>query len=300
MTTGHSAVALRGGELEARLAGGSLLGLTSLRHRGAELLVEPEALPEEFRVHRRRAGMTLMHPWANRLGADRFPVADADVVVAADDPAVTRDAAGLPIHGLAPAGAWSVFPGGPASAVVVRRCPPLSAFPFAHEVTVRVDLRRGARLDVHTSVVATGADPVPVAFGWHPYLRLPGAPRNAWQLSLPRRRHVGLDERGLPSGTVNEQEAERGPLGDRTFDDGFEALDDGAVLAVAGGGREVRVRMIAGYPAAQVFAPAAPDVVSLEPMTAPTDALRSGRGLRCARPNAPYEAHFAVEVAQVG
>jgi galactose mutarotase-like enzyme len=208
--------------------------MTSLRHCGAELLVEPEALPEDFRVHRRRAGMTLMHPWANRLGTDRFPVADADVVVARGDPAVTRDAAGLPIHGLAPAGAWSVVSDGPAAAVAVRRFPALSAFPFAHEVAVRVDVRPGARLDVHTSVVATGADPVPVAFGWHPYLRLPGAPRSASRLTLPRRRHVGLDERGLPSGTVEEQEAERDPVGDRTFDDGFEALDDGAVLAVAG------------------------------------------------------------------
>jgi hypothetical protein len=34
----------------------------------------------------------------------------------------------------------------------VRRFPTLSAFPLAHEVAVRVDVRPAARLDVHTSV----------------------------------------------------------------------------------------------------------------------------------------------------
>ncbi len=57
----------------------------------------------------------------------------------------------------------------------------------------------------------------------------------------------------------------------------------GAVFAVSGGGRRLEVHFEHGYPAAQIFAPAAEDVVCFEPMTAPTDALRRG-GYRCARP----------------
>ena len=39
MRAADPAARLGGGELEAQLAGGSLLGLTSLRHRSAELVV---------------------------------------------------------------------------------------------------------------------------------------------------------------------------------------------------------------------------------------------------------------------
>ena len=282
--------------LEAQLAGGELLSLTSLRHAGAELLVGPEALPAGFRVHGRRAGITFMHPWANRLAADRFTVGDAEVVVPAGEPAVTRDAGGLAIHGLAQPGTWSVAADGRAAAVARGRFDAVPAFPFAHAVEVRFDLLPGARLEVRTTLRPTGDAPVPVAFGWHPYLRLPGASRMRWRLALPWRRHLGLDDHGIPDGTAEELGAEDDPLAERTFDDGFDGLDDGAVLAVAGGGRAIRVLLVSGYPAAQVFAPAAPDVVSPEPMTAPTDALRSGRGLRWAAPGSTFEAVFAVEV----
>ena len=50
------------------------------------------------RVHGSHAGIPLLHPWANRLAAERYGAAGlaADVSGAA----VGRDAAGLPIHGL--------------------------------------------------------------------------------------------------------------------------------------------------------------------------------------------------------
>lgn len=296
--TAPGEVRLTGGGLEAQLTGGELLSLTSLRHAGAELLVAPEALPAGFRVHGRRAGITLMHPWANRLGADRFAVGDAEVVVPSREPAVTRDAHGLPIHGLAQPGAWSLAADGRAGAIARGRFPAVSTFPFGHRIDVRLDVLPDARLEVRTTLRPTGDLPVPIAFGWHPYLRLPGAARARWRLVLPRRRRLGLDERGIPDGTSQELPAEDGLLAGRTFDDGFDRLDDGAVLAVAGGGRVIRVRLAAGYPAAQVFAPAAPDVVALEPMTAPADALRSGRGLRWAAPGTAFEAAFAVELAR--
>ena len=43
--------------------------------------------------------------------------------------------------------------------------------------------------------------------------------------------------------------------------------------------RPITVALDAGYDTAQVFAPPDRDVVSLEPMAAPTDALRTGEGL---------------------
>src|SRR4029453_14587746 len=55
-------------------------------------------------------------------------------------------------------------------------------------------------------------------------LRLPGAPRAAWRLLLPHRRHLELDDRGLPTGKAADEPAEADPVGDRTYDDLY-ALD---------------------------------------------------------------------------
>ena len=43
------------------------------------------------------------------------------------------------------------------------------------------------------TLTATGDVPVPVSFGWHPYLRLPGVPRAEWDLQLPLVREALLD-----------------------------------------------------------------------------------------------------------
>ena len=75
------------------------------------------------------------------------------------------------------------------------------------------------------------------------------------------------------------------------------ALAAGSPLApsiVAGGGRRVTVRLDSGYPAAQVFAPATDDVICFEPMTAPTNALRSGDRLPLVGPGERYCAAFSV------
>jgi hypothetical protein len=55
------------------------------------------------------------------------------------------------------------------------------------------------------------------AFGWHPYLRLPDAPRSRWRLGLPSRTHLALDGHGIPTGVeaAAPHEAER--IGGRTF-----------------------------------------------------------------------------------
>jgi aldose 1-epimerase len=57
------------------------------------------------------------------------------------------------------------------------------------------------------------------------------------------------------------------------------------------------MRLVSGYPAAQIFTPPGGRFVCFEPMTAPTNALRSGAGLRRVAPGAAFEAVFSIEVA---
>ena len=151
-------------------------------------------------------------------------------------------------------------------------------------------------LTVSTTVTPTADKAVPLVYGYHPYLQLPGVPRAQWQVEMPTMRHLVLDDTGLPTGATAEMPATTDELGDRVFDDGFDQVDDGAVFAVSGGGRRLEVRFERGYPAAQVFAPAGETVICFEPMAAPTDALRRG-GYRSARPGKPDTTVFSIKVS---
>jgi aldose 1-epimerase len=227
---GEPAAILAAGELEATfLPGLGLLG-TSLRHRGQELL----ALPGGLARYRDRnvLGLPILAPWANRLPGWRYRAAGVEVDLENLD--LPTDPGGLPIHGtliahrgwhlerLAAEGDRALL----AASLDYGAFPELlAAFPFPHRLTVTAAVQ-GASLTVATTLAATGERPVPVAFGWHPYLQLPGAPRATWRLLLPHRRHLELDGRGLPTGKATEEPAESDPVGDRTFDDLYELSDD--------------------------------------------------------------------------
>lgn len=158
-------------------------------------------------------------------------------------------------------------------------------------------------LTVRTTVTATGDRTVPLCFGFHPYLRLPGVARGEWVIETPPLRHLRLDDRGLPTGESEPQSAREEALRDKAFDDAYDQVADGAVFAVTGGGRRLEVHFEHGYPATQIFAPPAPHpdtdpekaIVCFEPMTAPTDSLRRG-GYRCALPGKPAVAQFSIRV----
>jgi hypothetical protein len=67
------------------------------------------------------------------------------------------------------------------------------------------------------------------------------------------------------------------------------------VFALEGGDRRIEVTYETGYPAAQLFAPPGLDLIGIEPMTAPTDALRRG-GYRNAAPGKLEIARFSIMV----
>ena len=72
-------------------------------------------------------------------------------------------------------------------------------FPFRHDLLYEARLADG-RLEIELTVHACGADVVPVAFGFHPYLSLPGVPRERWLIELPAMRHLALDSESIPTG----------------------------------------------------------------------------------------------------
>jgi len=137
---------------------------------------------------------------------------------------------------------------------------------------------------------------VPVSFGFHPYIGVPGLPRADWRLHLPPMHRLVLDAHGIPTGSEEPFGGIDAPLGARDFDDGFVLLGHTAVLTIAGGGRRISVELIEGFTHTQVYAPADKDFIALEPMTAPTNALISGDGLRLVVPGASFPATFRIRV----
>ncbi len=283
------------GELEAvffpRLG---MLG-ASLRHRGEQLLGRVDDL-ERSAAAGSAAGIPLLHPWANRLGELGYEVAGRVVDLDRTSSILHFDANGLPIHGVP----WARL----AWAVTAERDDALSArldwvsrellavFPFPHllELDVAVD-PEGLTMDA--TLTPTADAPVPVSFGFHPYFVLPGVSRPDWRLELPAMERLELDEQGLPTGGREPFGPLDERLADRVFDDGF-ASPVPPRLAVSGGGRRIVVELLEGYGHAQVFAPSSPDVVALEPMTAPTNALCHGDRLRLVEPGRSFAASFRI------
>jgi len=276
---------LAAGELEATFAPEAGMVCHSLRHRGEELLGQRDGL-EAYARTGKTMGIPFLHPWANRLGAWSYTALGRTVDLHGTP--VRADAGtGLPMHGTLPR-AWTVLDDG-----VAELDGASDAFPFAH--TVRLEVELGDALRITTTIEAHD-EPVPVSFGFHPFLLIPGVPRRAWHVHLMVNNRFKLSDQQIPTGETEPVEPYVGPLGDRAYDDGYSELADGPFV-VEGGDRRIEVDFEEGFPFAQVFAPPANDLISFEPMTAPTDGLRSG-GFPVAEPGKPYRAVFAIVVHQ--
>jgi aldose 1-epimerase len=285
--------------LSATFVPGAGMVCCSLVHDGDELLAQNRGLAA-YAATGKTMGIPLLHPWANRLAAWSYRALERTVDLRPLEPSLPEDEHALPIHGVLP-GRWRVVSAGAAAASARltaeldagRGSPAHAAFPFPHRMRMDAEVR-DATLRVRTTLVPDDG-PVPVSFGFHPYFVLPGDARERWRIRLPVRRRIGLDARAIPTGVRERTEPYDGPLGDRSYDDGYDRPAQPPVFTVQSGGRRVEVAYEAGYPVAQVFAPPGRAFICFEPMTAPANALIAG-GFATATPAAPYAATFAVTV----
>lgn len=273
--------------------------VASFTHRGDELVALPGGLSAYREGH--TTGIPLLYPWANRLARDRYREGNLEVDLRGLD--LHTDDNGLPIHGLMLARPeWEVtrLGSGPRSARLAARFDfgvhedLMAAFPFPHELAVDVTLAASG-LRVVTTVRPNGPVSVPVAFGWHPYLQLPGARRDRWELALPACAHAALDGRGIPTGRARPVPADTAALEGRDLDDLF-ALGQDRIITLATDDRRLTITYDDGYPYAQVYAPAGEPFCAIEPMTAPTNALVSGDH-PAVRPGETFSAAFTLAVS---
>jgi aldose 1-epimerase len=264
----------------------------SFEHDGTQLL-DPRKGVDAYATRGSTMGIPLLYPWANRLDAFEYTAAGKSVTLPRDLPV---DPNGLPIHGALPGRMrWEAsLEGSMLSARMDWTL--LDVFPYAHEVGLEISVA-GRELSIATTVRAR--DPTPVSFGYHPYLTL-GSDRRAWRVQLPALERLTLDDRNIPTGAREPFTETEFELADSSWDDGFVVASQARAAAFAvsdPSGRAITLQFEQGYPYAQVFAPPGNDFICFEPMTAPTNALRSGDGLVVVAPGEEYRAEFTVSVS---
>ncbi len=271
---------------------------TSLADDGVEFLGQRRGL-DAYVSNGKTMGIPILYPWANRLSANTYDVEGAKVSLTVGAGGVRADEHGAPIHGvLAAYPGWLVtgVSDNSLTATVDYGGNPrlLASFPFPHVLTQEITLAEKS-LTIETTVRPTTAAAVPLCFGYHPYLKIPDVPREQWSLTAPAMRRLPTDDRGIPTGESESWSSPGGPLGTTTYDDGFDEVPEGAVFTLSGGDRRIEVTFEKGYPAAQLFAPPSEELVAVEPMAAPTDALIRGI-YRSATAGNPVTSRFSIKI----
>jgi galactose mutarotase-like enzyme len=288
----------------AEVAPGAGMVVSSLRMGDHELLGQRNGL-RAYAETGSSMGIPLLAPWANRLAGLAYSAGGHDVALDPRRSPLRFDDNGLPIHGLLTASdRWTGVErhggeygaGVSASLDLGAHDALLAAFPFPCRFDVAIELHARA-LRITTVLTNIGDAPVPVAFGWHPYLTLPGVDRDTWRLTLPVRRRAVLNPYGLPTGEHVAPGFVDGSLAGHEFDDLFDELTHPAVAHLRGGDWHLITRFETGYPCMQVFAPADQPFACIEPMTAPTNALATGAGLPWVAPGSAMQATFVVTLA---
>jgi galactose mutarotase-like enzyme len=298
---GRPSITLVAGEHDATfLPGCGMLG-ASLRHRREEFVAWPRPLADF--LDGRMTALPLVHPWGNRLESRRYRVGRRTVDLRGLR--LPTDPNGLLMHGNLRGAPFEIVradAGSKTARVVVRldygaRPDLLRAFPFPHVVTVAAQLDEHA-LRVTTEIEPTGRVAVPVSFCWHPFVRIPGAPKRSWKLRWPACERVLVDDRVIPTGERVAQPAEDAPLGARTFDDHY-ALGRDRRFALVAGGRRLELRFGPTYPYAQLYVPPRGTFAAIEPMTATIDALGRGTAPLVA-PGDHFRAWFTIAASTRG
>lgn len=230
----------------------------------------------------------LLVPWPNRVRDGAYSFGGRDLQLPLTEP--SRHNAS---HGLARWVAWSPEEQSAGSVSLGYRLMAQSGYPWTLDLHVLYDLSADG-LTVTQTATNLSDQPAPYASGAHPYLSAGPGPVDGWELRLPASLRLLADDRKLPvgeedvEGTAYDFRVSR-PLRDTVLDDAFGGLTRDAVgVATAevrdpGSGLGVALWVDRHHPWLMVYSaddqPERRVALAVEPMTAPPDALRSGRDL---------------------
>jgi aldose 1-epimerase len=257
-----------------------------MKVRGKNILWSPFSSPAQLQAQPTFCCIPFLAPWAGRLDGLEYWANGKKYVLNAGLGNLRRDAHQKPIHGLLNfSPLWKVVATGAdgsgawvTSRLEFWRYPDLMAqFPFAQNISLTYRLA-GGELEGETEIENLSTEPLPVAIGFHPYLRLDDAPRDQWKIHLAARDHLVLNDLLIPTGERKPVAfAEVQPLAGVSLDDVFGDLvrgaDGRARFWVEGKRERITVTYGPKYRMAVAYSPEGRDFICFEPLAAVTDAF---------------------------
>lgn len=245
----------------------------------------------------------VLAPWPNRIGDGQWILGGQVHQLAINEP--ERHTA---LHGLVAFLPWSITRYHDSDVELECTIHPQTGYPFTIELRMRYGLSvKGLSLQLVARNI--GSDTAPYGSSIHPYLVAGSGPIDDWILELPASSILLVDDRLLPTGSIDVQ-AEldfRHPrrIGSTVLSHTYGNVDyrlDGSAVARltdrTGNGTEIS--WDAACPWIQVFSadqPGHPDHrvgLAIEPMTCPPDAFRSGVGLTYLARGQEHQARWTI------
>jgi aldose 1-epimerase len=300
------------GETEALIAPTVGFNSYEMKVRRKRVFWSPYASAGEMAARPAMLGNPLLWPWANRIDGVAYFFGGRKYLLNTEIGNVSPGPNRTPIHGLLRFDKrWKVVGiGAGQDGAWVRgrlefyRFPELmEQFPFAHVIEITYRLSRAA-LEVETAIENTGAEPMPVSLGFHPYFQVNDAPRDAWKVRLAARLRYKLSDRLIPTGET-EPNPYPSPVTlagvslDDVFGDLIRDADGFARFSVEGAKERVTVEYGRGFEVAVVYAPPGRGFICFEPMSAITNAFNAAhdgwyKGLPEVPPGETWRASFRV------
>jgi aldose 1-epimerase len=278
-------------------------GLRALHYLGRPVIGEygPDVLPPG-------ASGQLLAPWPNRVDGGRYSINGTRYQLDLSEPANLNA-----IHGLIRWDGWEVA-ALTSEAVVLRHILlGRQGYPFCLDIEAEYRLAAGSGLQVSITARNAGSTPAPYGTGSHPYLAAGTPAIDDCELMLPGGLWLPADERGIPSGPVEDVAGtpydfrESRPIAATRLDHALTGLardtDGRAWARLSGGGTQVALWAGPGYQWLQVFTGDTLDpehrrrALAVEPMTCPPNAFASGVDLLLLEPGDSVTHTWGIQVS---
>ena len=155
-------------------------------------------------------------------------------------------------------------------------------YPFPHVVKMKHILKDGT-VSVELTVENTGENPMPLAYGFHTYYKIPPMETNDSYLSIPADNYMELNEQLLPTGNLKDintflSNPDQYRIGTKLIDHiftGFNSGNGSAEFALQKPNQNVNINIGSQYQYVTVYSPLDKEYpyVCVEPMMAPTNGI---------------------------
>lgn len=178
-----------------------------------------------------------------------------------------------------------------------------ASYPFPFSLELEFGIHDEGRFELKVEVTNAHHQPIPMAFGWHPYFRLANR-ADQHQLQLPACEKVDIDARMIPTGgrSAFADFSSSKNVGETVLDNCFQyAKTSGNYqMTLRGEGQTLKMKASAAeFPFFQVFTPPHRESIALEPMSGNVDVFNNRQGLVSLGPDGVWKGKMVLEYRAV-